>query len=341
MWKSFIAILCAAGTVLAYYEPQSVLVHAQARNRTRNDRPNRIVRRFACPDGFVRLKRNCFYFSAGTANWQESHFFCKDRNATLATLPKKHINRRLREFLLGPQMKELERWIGARYNWGNMSWEWGVTGEKITYDGFSKLKSGGDQVYRWQCAAMNPERRYRWAARDCIESKHYVCRTPAARLGKARRTLPGEGRRKRIKSPRNKNGTLTRNTIDENEIVPFVRGRWRSTRRSRPMWGNGMKLGMRPPMSTRWAPGAKYSDRLHLEKGKGPREPDQWVSGPKPTTESSSENHPEKISKELSKESVGSPRTGPRTLAAGADKTSNQLGGQLGNMFDEEILFKN
>lgn len=69
-------------------------------------RQNEPVRRFACPIGFFRLKRFCYYLSAGTAVWREAHFHCKDRNATLAILDRNGKERMLRKYLMGDQFSE-------------------------------------------------------------------------------------------------------------------------------------------------------------------------------------------------------------------------------------------
>lgn len=64
------------------------------------------VRRFACPVGFFRLKRFCYYLSAGTAPWREAYFHCKDRNATLAILDRNGKDKMLRKYLMGEQFSE-------------------------------------------------------------------------------------------------------------------------------------------------------------------------------------------------------------------------------------------
>lgn len=64
------------------------------------------VRRFACPVGFFRLKRFCYYLSAGTAQWRDANFHCKDRNATLAILDRNGKDKMLRKYLMGDQFSE-------------------------------------------------------------------------------------------------------------------------------------------------------------------------------------------------------------------------------------------
>ena len=69
-------------------------------------RQHESVRRFACPVGFFRLKRFCYYLSAGTAPWREAYFHCKDRNATLAILDRNGKDKMLRKYLMGDQFSE-------------------------------------------------------------------------------------------------------------------------------------------------------------------------------------------------------------------------------------------
>lgn len=64
------------------------------------------VRRFACPVGFFRLKRFCYYLSGGTAQWRDANFHCKDRNATLAILDRNGKDKMLRKYLMGDQFSE-------------------------------------------------------------------------------------------------------------------------------------------------------------------------------------------------------------------------------------------
>jgi len=78
------------------------------------------VRRFACPVGFFRLKRFCYYLSAGTAPWREAYFHCKDRNATLAILDRNGKDKMLRKYLMGDQFSKskliLPRMIVISFN---------------------------------------------------------------------------------------------------------------------------------------------------------------------------------------------------------------------------------
>lgn len=64
------------------------------------------VRRFECPAGFFRLRRHCYYLSAGTAPWRDAHFQCTARNATLAVLSRHGKDKILRKYLMGEQFRE-------------------------------------------------------------------------------------------------------------------------------------------------------------------------------------------------------------------------------------------
>lgn len=79
---------------------------------------------------------------------------------------------------------KLERWIGGIFNWQQMAWEWGVTGEKMVFQSFGKMEPGKSERYAWHCIIMDPALKYKWSARSCVERKHYICEVPAGRLGK-------------------------------------------------------------------------------------------------------------------------------------------------------------
>lgn len=77
----------------------------------------------------------------------------------------------------------MERWIGGIFNWQQMAWEWGVTGEKMVFQSFGKMEPGRSKKYAWHCIVMDPALKYKWSARSCVERKHYICEVPAGRLG--------------------------------------------------------------------------------------------------------------------------------------------------------------
>lgn len=99
--------VCILGLSIAV-EPQSISVHPPPNiHHVKNGRAEfEGVRRFACPVGFFRLKRNCYYLSAGVAPWRDAYFHCRDRNATLAVLDKHPKDRILRKYLMGDQFSK-------------------------------------------------------------------------------------------------------------------------------------------------------------------------------------------------------------------------------------------
>ncbi|XP_046753615.1 uncharacterized protein LOC124416516 [Diprion similis] len=343
MWKTVITILCAIGTVLAQYSPQTVGLPETStfRNQMSNSRSNFGMRRFSCPDGFVRMKRDCFYLSKGIANWQEAHFHCKDRKSTLATLTKRGMNRKLRKYLIQLRLRPFEQWIGAKYDRSKMKWTWGVSGEIISYNGFGKLKSVNQKTEQWQCAAINPRRNYHWSPRDCIKEMPYICQTRARHIGRGGKRKHGVGarRKQRMRAESRGNETLPENSIDRNEVMTSKSRRrpWRMPRRSHPMWGNGVKSGAEARSRTRWAPGAELSDRLQRVQPKGNKEPEQWVSAPVKAA-MSAKNVIDSPSKETSRESPVRPESKPKALAAEPEKTEFQF--PISNIFETEVLLK-
>ena len=95
------------GMTLAQKEPKSFSVITGPKNLEENDRVyEQGIRRFACPVGFFRLKRFCYYLSGGTAPWWEAHYRCKDRNATLSVLDRHRKDKMLRKYLMGEQFSK-------------------------------------------------------------------------------------------------------------------------------------------------------------------------------------------------------------------------------------------
>ena len=58
------------------------------------------------------------------------------------------------------RMRE-EKWIGGSYNWELQKWLWGYSGNEIKYQSFSRVKSDQIGNLKFQCAAMNPELKYK------------------------------------------------------------------------------------------------------------------------------------------------------------------------------------
>lgn len=251
MWRCWILIVCATGTTALLVEPNN-----NSLTRRKNEQ-NQYVRRFACPIGFFRLKGFCYYLSAGTAPWRDAYFHCKDRNATLAVLDKPGKNRMLRKYLAGIQFTKLERWIGGIYNWQQMHWEWGVTGEPIEYENFDKsmTEKSGKPEYAWHCLILDPMSDYKWTARSCVARKYYVCQVPAGRIKRRGRKTPNPlaPQNQRLK-PRKKGKTYTGEAEKKNTRKNKHGGRRRNWKEQIPnkTWVHGVNLGSRPPRGQRY-----------------------------------------------------------------------------------------
>ncbi|KYQ58609.1 C-type lectin domain family 10 member A [Trachymyrmex zeteki] len=234
-------------------------------------RQHESVRRFACPVGFFRLKRFCYYLSAGTAPWREAYFHCKDRNATLAILDRNGKDKMLRKYLMGDQFTKLERWIGGIFNWQQMAWEWGVTGEKMVFQSFGKMEPGRSKKYAWHCIIMDPVLKYKWSARSCMERKYYICEVPAGRLARRRKKSqdPFAPQNQRLK-PRKKG----KKYLDE-QRKPGERKKNRANSRrnwldqgENQQWAHGVKLGSRPPSNVKMMPRERtrhHSNRTRVQ----------------------------------------------------------------------------
>ncbi|XP_054014759.1 uncharacterized protein LOC128895841 [Hylaeus anthracinus] len=254
MRSCLILILCATGVSAAAVQPYNVSISSPVANQPGNGRQKEPIRRFACPIGFFRLKRYCYYLSGGTAPWRDAHFHCKDRNATLAVLDRNGKDRTLRKYLMGDQFTKLERWIGGIYNWQKMDWEWGVTGEKMDFQNFGEPQSG---QYEWHCITIDPNLKYKWSPRSCVERKHFVCEVPAGRVARRRKkktTDPFAPQNQRLK-PRKKGKKYTKDAQKpgrRNKQRSKPREPW-TERNTNNDWNHGMNMGARPPSNNRVA----------------------------------------------------------------------------------------
>ncbi|XP_014467827.1 PREDICTED: uncharacterized protein LOC106740877 isoform X2 [Dinoponera quadriceps] len=252
MWKCCLLFLCIAGLSSAVLNPPDHRVSSSTNNQSVTVRQNEPVRRFACPIGFFRLKRFCYYLSAGTAPWREAHFHCKDRNATLAILDRNGKDRMLRRYLMGEQFTKLERWIGGIFNWQQKAWEWGVTGEKMVFQSFGKLEPGKSEKFAWHCIIMDPTLKYKWSAKSCVERKHYICEVSAGRIARRRKKSdPFAPQNQRLK-PRKKGKKYSeeQGRLDGRKKS---RANWRRNwmdQAENHQWAHGVKPGSRPPSSS-------------------------------------------------------------------------------------------
>lgn len=101
--KKFLILSGISSTLV---DPHSFGITIPPKSQGKTSRQHEPIRRFACPVGFFRLKRFCYYLSAGTAPWREAYFHCKDRNATLAVLDRNGKDRMLRKYLMGDQFSK-------------------------------------------------------------------------------------------------------------------------------------------------------------------------------------------------------------------------------------------
>lgn len=101
---------------------------------------NRPKRMYAlCPPHFILIGYECYFISQDRVNWLDAHFECKDRNSRLAELYRQE-DRLLRKYfnrLTGARPDEM--WIGARFNWERNKWQWGHSGNYLTYQSFSQM----------------------------------------------------------------------------------------------------------------------------------------------------------------------------------------------------------
>lgn len=247
-------ILCATGISTYVAGSYNVSINQPIANHLGNGRQNEPVKRFACPIGFFRLKRYCYYLSAGTAPWRDAHFHCKDRNATLAILDRSGKDRMLRKYLMGDQFTKLERWIGGIYNWQKMTWEWGVTGAKMDFQNFGRPQFSQSK-YAWHCITIDPSLKYRWSPRSCVERKHFVCEVPAGRVARRRKktTDPFAPQNQRLK-PRKKGKKYSKDTQKPQKGKRKQRPGWKrnwAEQDTNNYWAHGVNFGSRPPSNNR------------------------------------------------------------------------------------------
>ncbi|XP_043804297.1 uncharacterized protein LOC122721093 isoform X2 [Apis laboriosa] len=219
-----------------------------AASRPRIGRQNNGIKRYACPIGFFRLNRYCYYLSGGTAPWREAYFHCKDRNATLAILDRNGKDRMLRKYLWNDQFTKLERWIGGIYNWQQMTWEWGMTGEKVHFQNFGLPKFNRSKQYAWHCITIDPTLKYKWRPQSCVERKHYVCEVLAGRIVRRRKKTANSRALQNQKS--RKKGKKYLNESHKSNGRNKQRNAWKKrnyVEQNADDWAHGVKLGSRPP----------------------------------------------------------------------------------------------
>ncbi|KAK6638592.1 hypothetical protein RUM43_006859 [Polyplax serrata] len=54
---------------------------------------------YECPQDYVLVNQNCYYFSTSADTWRSAYFNCKDKNGELALVKKKWMDKSLRTYL--------------------------------------------------------------------------------------------------------------------------------------------------------------------------------------------------------------------------------------------------
>ncbi|XP_050485275.1 uncharacterized protein LOC126870998 isoform X1 [Bombus huntii] len=305
-------------------QPYNNSINPAATNRLRIGRQNEIIRRYMCPIGFFRLKRYCYYLSGGTAPWREAYFHCKDRNATLAILDRNGKDRMLRKYLSSDQFTKLERWIGGIYNWQQMAWEWGVTGEKVVFQNFGLPQSNhSKQQYAWHCITIDPTLRYKWSPRSCVERKHYVCEVPAGRIVRRRKKTidPYAPQNQRLK-PRKKSKKYSKEQKKSNRQNKKRSG-WRKKHAEQYSdWAHGVNVGSRPPSVKGSYPRTRMRHHSNRTQLNYPQVAQMLPQG-----------------REYSAFAPDMPSNGPQSLTA-VNNILPQIPSKMNNLASEEVILK-
>ena len=133
-------------------------------------------RQYICPPEYLKLNQHCYFFSKNKTTWQDAFFTCQDLQGKFAII--KHVNqdKMLRNFLNKISMVNEERWIGGMYDWEQMKWKWGASGQEMVFQGFSQMEEDKEKL-QWHCTILDPQLGYKWNARSCLEQKYYICQT--------------------------------------------------------------------------------------------------------------------------------------------------------------------
>lgn len=54
-----------------------------------------------------------------------------------------------------------ERWIDGIYDWKQIRWKWGSSGQQITFNKFSRHQLG--DRFNWHCIVLNPSKQNRYS----------------------------------------------------------------------------------------------------------------------------------------------------------------------------------
>ncbi|KAF5269208.1 hypothetical protein FQR65_LT02509 [Abscondita terminalis] len=140
-------------------------------------------RQYVCPPEYLKLNQHCYYFSKNKTTWQDAFFTCQDLRGKFAII--KHVNqdKMLRNFLNKISIQNEERWIGGLYDWEQMKWKWGASGQEMIFKGFSQMAPEDKEKLQWHCTVLDPNLDYKWNARMCLEQKYYICQTKPKLMG--------------------------------------------------------------------------------------------------------------------------------------------------------------
>lgn len=133
---------------------------------------------YICPKGFHSIGRNCYYFGNEQVTWTNARFQCDALNSTLLVFNSLREQNLLKGFVIQDNNRTIspsEKWIDGIYDWKQQMWKWGLDGNFIKQNPFTKVKKGDD--YKWSCIALNSAKNNKWVARKCTEKKSYICET--------------------------------------------------------------------------------------------------------------------------------------------------------------------
>lgn len=55
-----------------------------------------------------------------------------------------------------------ERWLGALYDWKQMTWRWAASGKPLTFQAFGESTLEDKEQLRWHCIIMDPKLQYKY-----------------------------------------------------------------------------------------------------------------------------------------------------------------------------------
>lgn len=55
-----------------------------------------------------------------------------------------------------------ERWLGALYDWEQMTWKWAASGKPLSFQAFGEKTIDDKEQLRWHCIILDPRLQYRF-----------------------------------------------------------------------------------------------------------------------------------------------------------------------------------